>query len=108
VKSGVSTRPPKKALGWKPRLWWGVVMTGSDKKQMLLGQTWDDYLATAIRASPVLGRGPVAPLMFTKRRDAREWCRGRLEFYAKYPDGHVCRYWHFAPVRVRESWAVSK
>jgi hypothetical protein len=50
---------------------------------------------------------PGRTLVFCTRKDARAWCRERTAFYGAYPEGHVCRFWWFRPVRVVERVTVS-
>jgi hypothetical protein len=46
---------------------------------------------------------PARAWLFRTRKEARAACAERHAFYATYPDGHVCRDWRYAAVRVRET-----
>lgn len=85
------------------RLLWGVVFnsrTDPTRGSMLLGEGWDN--ARAKRASQEWPVTPSRTLLFQSRTQARAWCTERRQFYRTYPNGHICRGWQFAPVRVRE------
>ena len=97
--------------GWLTRLHWGIAFTGAHTKDepMLIGEAWCQQRQADILASKAIGDAPIRPLLFTRRKAAREWCRERHEFYrTNYTDGHTCRLWRFRPVRIRVSYAEVK
>ena len=87
------------------RLLWGVEHYSVEPKRdrrikdrlSVLGVAW------AENAAPLYGGEPARCLLFMTRATARAWCRVKHEFYASYPEGHLCRYWCFRPIRVRET-----
>lgn len=82
-------------MSWDRRLW-GVTLTSRTAAPTIIGATWDSS-----RPEQYAGEPPRA-LVSRTLLDARAWCQSKHDFYAKYPDGHVCREWRFRPIRVRE------
>lgn len=79
-------------MSWD-RLVWAAKFSGGN--EFLVGEAWDAVY-------PVLGR-PMRTLLFSTRRQAREWCAEKMDVWAGYPEGDPVRRWKVKAVRVRES-----
>jgi hypothetical protein len=94
----------------RPRPWriaqWGVALTtGRSRRPVLLGCGWlEDWADRYQRAYP---GEPLRVLLFTRRAQARAWCRVQQARYASRPRGDICRAWRFRPVRVVETVRVT-
>ena len=79
------------------KLLWGVAL--KDAGILLVGLLSQDWAA---RCQPRYDGEPLAPLLFTTRREAEAWCREKHRVYRTYPPWRSPRRWRFAAVRVEQ------
>jgi len=90
-------------MSWD-RLLWGIEFSskndGLGDKPMLIGGNWHPD------NKPRYPGEPSRPVLFETRKLAREWCAAKNEWCKSRND--LCKYWHFRPVRVRESVCLTQ
>lgn len=93
-------------MAWDRLLWGvefadrGVEFVDSRKDRFLIGTAWMNP-----RPKSQYKGEPTRPILFTTRKQAREWCKNKQAEYAGRTD-FVAK-WRFRPVRVREKvWKV--
>jgi hypothetical protein len=85
-------------MSWD-RILWGVEFNSHfrDDPPVLLGKAWAPlYTSTA-----GLPGEPTRALLFSTRKQARDWCRDRNRGWAERNDS--CSKWRVKPVRVHET-----
>ncbi len=84
-------KPPKP---WS-RLLWGVELSSTPDRTMLIGAGWHLPLNTKHYYDE-----PTRALLFNTRKSAREYCKAQHDKYRGRID--CCKKWRFNPVRVIE------
>lgn len=79
---------------WNRKLW-GVELITPNNTTTLIGSGWIHN-----NVSHYTGE-PTRALLFCTRRQAREWCHGKMQEYAGRKD--CCADWRYRAVRVVES-----
>jgi hypothetical protein len=87
----------RKARPWR-RMLWAVELVSPRGNPVLIGNLWHGQTP-----HPYPGE-PTHALTFTRRTEAREWCRQKMAKYAGRQDR--CVGWRFRPRRVLETVRV--
>lgn len=78
------------------RIMWGIEFRNGNETPTLLGGGWGGFNAGVSRYKGE----PTRALVFSTRRQARDYCRMKHQEYKDHP---ICGKWRFRPVRVRET-----